>query len=326
MTTAQDTVSVIIPVYNEEKNLEAFISSLVQQTYPIEKMEWIFVDGKSSDGTVSIIKRYMNEYPIVLLQNEDRVTPKSLNIGIQNAKGSYIVRMDAHTIFPADYIETCIHYLQKEQADNVGGRIEAVGRGLFGETFAALISSRFGVGNSSFRVDDKGGYVDTVPFGAFRSELFQELGLFNETLLRSEDNEFNSRIIKNGGKVYLIGNLVSKYICRDSLPAIIRMALLNGNALFRTLIVDKSAMRLRHFIPFLFLLFSLSGVLSVAFNWKWKWLFAFVMSIYLLLDVVASFKSELPILKMLLLLLLFPVFHLCYGFGSLLGLLGVKLY
>ena len=147
-------------------------------------MEWIFVDGKSSDNTVPIIENYIktNSYPIILLHNENKKTPYALNMAIPQAKGKYIIRLDAHSYFYPDYIEKCVYYLDTTDADNVGGVAETEASGFVGQAIAKMLSTKFGVGGSDFRTGDGNRYVDTVPFGAFRKEVFEKLGYFNRII------------------------------------------------------------------------------------------------------------------------------------------------
>ncbi len=317
-------VSVIIPVYNEEKHIEGVIKSLINQTYPCENMEWIFVDGYSSDKTQEIIESYQNEYPIRLIINKIRKTPSSLNLGIRTSRGKYIIRMDAHALFPTDYISNCINVLEFTGADNVGGYIETKAEGVVGRTIAYVLSTQFGVGGSLFRLGNKEGYVDTVPFGAFRREIFDKIGLFNEDLPRSEDNDINARITESGGKVYLSKCIHSIYYCRDSVMGILKQGILNGNALFKTLWINPSAMSIRHYIPFLFLLSLIILPLgSESFIWL-KWIFVIELICYVTLDVVYSFKADAIELRITA-IWLYPLFHMSYGIGSLLGLFGIDL-
>lgn len=319
------TVSIIIPLYNEEKHIDACIRSLVAQTYPLEKMEWILADGRSTDKTVEIIERYIDKYPITLLLNEKRLTPYALNMAIERAKGKYIIRLDAHASFPPEYIERCVHYLDTTDADNVGGIAETEAHGFIGKSIAQMLSTKFGVGGSDFRVGEGNKYVDTVPFGAFRREVFERVGLFNTELLRSEDNDMNARIRESGGKIWLAEDLRFKYFCRDTVGGILKMGMQNGNALFRTLKVNPKAMSPRHFIPFLFLVsLIVAPIACVIFPWL-AFAFAVEWGLYTLLDVYFSFVNDKPKTGFVT-LWLYPLFHICYGLGSLLGLIGITLY
>ena len=316
-------VSVIIPVFNEERYIENCMESLIAQTFPREKMEWIAIDGNSSDQTSEILARYQERFHLQILHNEKRSTASSLNMGILNATGRYIIRLDAHAEYPKDYIEKCVNCLETIGADNVGGYVETKADGFVGGAIAKILSSRFGVGGSAFRTGSGEGYVDTVPYGAFRREIFDKIGMFNEDMIRSEDNDINARIIASGGRVYLSKEIFSVYYCRDSIPAFLMQALQNGNTLFRSIIKNPRSMRLRHFVPFLFLA-SVLFLFAIGFIYPSAHLFLVAeLAVYLLLDIWYSFFSGQPE-KGIITIWLFPVFHLTYGLGSLLGLFGVK--
>lgn len=316
-------VSVIIPVYNEEKYIKRCLDSLIAQTYPREKMEWIIIDGNSSDRTVEIVRRYEDQYPIILLINQARKTPISMNMGIKVSSGNYIVRFDAHTQFPEDYIDKCINALENIDADNVGGYVDTKAEGRVGGAIASVLSSKFGVGGSKFRTEKKSGYVDTVPFGAFRREVFERVGLFNEKLLRSEDNDMNARIRAAGRKIYLDTDIHSIYYCRDSVSGLLKMAMQNGNALFRTFRENPKAMSIRHFIPFVFMLSLIVMPLLCLLHPVLKWLFITEIFAYCLLDIYFSIKNEE---NAFITIWLYPLFHIFYGFGSLAGLFGIEMY
>lgn len=319
------TVSVIIPLYNEERFIENCIQSLIKQTYPPEKMEWILADGNSTDRTVEIIEKYTDKYPIILLHNEKRKTPYALNMSIERASGKYIIRLDAHASFPPDYIEKCVHYLDTTDADNVGGVAETEAKGFMGGAISYMLSTKFGVGGSDFRVGEGNKYVDTVPFGAFRREVFERVGLFNTELLRSEDNDMNARIRESGGKIWLADDIRFKYYCRDTVGGILKMGMQNGNALFRTLKVNPKAMSVRHFIPFMFLMsIILMPIISAFVPFVW-FVFGAELMLYSLLNIYFSFFNKNPRYG-LVTIWLYPLFHICYGLGSLLGLVGITLY
>lgn len=249
-------VSIVIPVYNEECYIEKCILSLLQQDYRKEQMEWIFIDGGSSDNTVLIIKKYMQKYPelIKLYDNPNKTVPYAMNIGIKSSVGKYIIRLDAHSEYSEDYISKCVYYLEKTDADNVGGVIETKGKGYVGNAIALMLSSKFGVGDSKFRTNGKSGYVDTVPFGAFRREVFTKYGLYNEKLTRNQDIELNYRIRKNGGKIYMAEDIKLKYYCRNRIKEIVAMAIKDGKWNVITMKLCPGAMGIRHFVPLTFLL------------------------------------------------------------------------
>ncbi len=207
--TDEIIVSVVMPIYNEEKYIGKCIDSLLLQDYPMEKTEWIFVDGCSKDKTLIILDNYKNRYPdlIKIVNNPQRIVPCAMNIGIKASCGKYIIRLDAHADYAPDYISKCVYYLENTDAENVGGVAETKSNGFIGNAIAKMLSSKFGVGNSRFRTNGERGYVDTVPFGAFKREIFFKYGGYDERLVRNEDNEINFRIRKNGGKIYLSNDI-----------------------------------------------------------------------------------------------------------------------
>jgi glycosyltransferase involved in cell wall biosynthesis len=318
------TVSVIIPVYNESRYIDRCLSSLKMQTYPRDRIEFLLIDGGSADDTVKKIKAHTADINIRLLHNEKRLVTYALNIGIKNSTGRYIIRMDAHAEYAENYIEKCVYYLENTDADNVGGVATTLGEGFAGIANAEILSSKFGVGNSRFRTETESGYVDTVPFGAFRIEIFTKIGLFDPELPRSEDNDFNSRIRKSGGKVYLSSDIRFKYYCRNTVGGLLSQALKNGNALFLTFRKNPKAMSLRHYIPFTFAMSLIFlPVLSVFISF-FRWIFLAESVLYMFLDVFFSLKGrpEFVFYK----IIMFPVFHISYGIGSILGLLKIRLY
>lgn len=315
-------VSVVMPVYNEEKYIEKCVDSLLLQDYPIKKMEWIFVDGCSKDRTVELLENYREKYPslIRIFSNPDKIVPYAMNIGIAASCGKYIVRLDAHADYAVDYISKCVYYLENTDAENVGGVAETKANGFMGNAIAKMLSSKFGVGNSQFRTNGESGYVDTVPFGAFKREVFSKYGGYDERLVRNQDNEMNFRIRKNGGKIYLSNDIRLSYYCRDSVKGISDMAKKNGMWNIITMKLCPGSMGLRHFIPFTFVLsilgLSILGLLHPVF----RMLLGLEMALYLLLDVFFSAKQATGIKEFFVLLGLFPIFHVAYGFGSMIGI------
>lgn len=318
-------VSVIMPLYNESAYIERCMASLIKQTFPQEQIEWLFIDGMSSDNTIEKLETFDSEINMRILKNTKRIVTYALNIGVQNARGKYIMRMDAHAEYPEDYIEKCIYYLEHTEADNVGGIVLTVGKGFVEEANAEILSSKFGVGNSAFRTGCESGYVDTVPFGAFRKEIFDKIGLFNPELPRSEDNDFNSRIRANGGKIYMAADIQVIYYCRDTVKGLLDQAIKNGNALFLTFRKNPRAMNIRHYIPFLFVL---SLVISPFMCWFvpfTRWVFVAEGLLYVMLDILFSLTHGKKI-HFFYKLFVYPLFHISYGIGSFIGLLNIKLY
>lgn len=315
-------VSVIMPVYNEEKYISGCIESLMRQDYTEGSMEWIFVDGCSKDKTKEIIEEYRinNPHLIKIYDNPNKTVPYAMNIGIKEAVGRYIVRLDAHAEYANDYISKCVYYLETTDAENVGGVIETKSRGFVGKAIALMLSSKFGVGNSEFRTNGKSGYVDTVPFGAFRREVFKKYGMYDERLTRNQDNEMNFRIRKNGGKIFMAADIHLAYYCRDSIKGIVDMAIKNGKWNVITSRLCPGAMGVRHFIPLIFLLSLILLPILTTIIPIVGWILTLELGLYLFLDILFSIKQTSKISYLPMLFILFPLFHISYGFGSLVGL------
>jgi glycosyltransferase involved in cell wall biosynthesis len=327
-------VSVVIPVRNEARHIDHCLRSLFAQDFPSERLEVLLVDGMSADGTLERVARWQTEHSnIRLLPNRKLTAPCAMNIGIRAARGRYIIRLDAHSTYAPDYISNCLLYLDKTGADNVGGVMETRGDGFWGTAIALMLSSRFGVGNAAFRVGAADGYTDTVPFGAFRRETFDRYGFYDERLTRNQDYELNYRIRRQGGKIYLTNAIKLTYHSRSSLGALARNAFDNGKWNIITARICPGSMSLRHYIPFLFVLSLLVLPLAALCGGPFfLWALAVELALYLL-AALASAGSALRrlsgltdrpgprLLYFMALLFLYPLFHICYGCGSLCGLI-----
>ena len=214
-------VSVICPVFNEEKFIEECIMSIIEQDYPQDMMEVLFVDGRSTDKTREIIERYMRQYPFIkLLDNPERIVPYALNRGLEAAKGEVIMRLDGHCTYPTNYISELVRYLYQLNADNVGGvwNTQPAKDTPICQAIAQASSHPFGVGGSMHKIGaSKIIETDTVPFGCYKREIFEKTGPFDIDLVRNQDDEFNGRLHNLGGKIYLIPQVIINYTARDTL-------------------------------------------------------------------------------------------------------------
>lgn len=316
-------LSVVCPIYNEEKYISKCIDSLLQQKYPKNNLEILFVDGMSIDRTRDIVQDYSIKYPFIrLINNPFRIVPYAMNIGITSAKGDVIVRIDAHCEYPNNYLyELEKNLLTLENAENVGGICETLpcNNSASAIGIAIALSSPFGMGNSHFRIGaDKVMKVDTVPFGCFRRDIFYKIGLYDTDLIRNQDDELNGRIIKYGGTIYLIPSLKIKYYARDSILKIRKMFYEYG--LFKPLVNKKLGhpTTIRQFFPLVFLLCIVLGSLLSIFS---KWILYSFISILLIYGIIAisiSFKSAKEYKQISLIVLLPFIFlniHLSYACG-----------
>lgn len=317
-------LSVICPIYNEESRIEACILSILAQDYPKEDMEVLFVDGQSSDRTREIIAKYMQDYAFIrLLDNPKRIAPSALNIGIRASSGDIIMRLDAHAKYPDNYFSLLVNKLKQTGADNVGGvcRTLPAKDTAICRAIANAMSSPFGMGNSHFRIGaNHEMWVDTVPFGCFRRELFDKVGLFDEELVRNQDDEFNGRIVKNGGKILLLPQVVIDYFARDTISKTAKMFYQYG--LFKPLVNKKlhKPTTLRQFFPPLFLAGLIAGGLLSLFSQTLMWIYVSVIVLYILCCFVFGRNGERVWPDILWMPIIFATIHLSYGCGYWQGL------
>ena len=317
-------LSVICPIYNEESRIEACILSILAQDYPKEDMEVLFVDGQSSDCTREIIAKYMQDYAFIrLLDNSKRIAPSALNIGIRASSGDIIMRLDAHAKYPDNYFSLLVNKLKQTGADNVGGvcRTLPAKDTAICRAIAHAMSSPFGMGNSHFRIGaNHEMWVDTVPFGCFRRELFDKVGLFDEELVRNQDDEFNGRIVKNGGKILLLPQVVIDYFARDTISKTAKMFYQYG--LFKPLVNKKlhKPTTLRQFFPPLFLAGLIAGGLLSLFSQTLMWIYVSVIVLYILCCFVFGRNGERVWPDILWMPIIFATIHLSYGCGYWQGL------
>lgn len=217
-------VSVIIPCRNERDYIKRCLATLFAQTWPAERLEVIVVDGLSDDGTRDILARLSGEYSnLVVLDNLGKTAPKAMNIGLAAARGAYIARVDAHAAIPPGYIETGVNFLKGHPAVwCVGGPRDRVGVGPEGELVGALSSSIFTTGNTHKRVGRYEGSVDQVAYPIWRREVFDLVGLFDEDLVRNQDDDLDVRVLTAGGIIYQLQDLRAVYFVRTNVPKTLR--------------------------------------------------------------------------------------------------------
>ena len=322
-------ISIIIPCRNEEKFIGKCLDSILNQDYHKERMEVLVVDGMSDDKTRDIIKEYNKKYPFIkLLDNSEKITPKGMNIGIKNSKGEIVVLpVNAHSVLDKEFLKWNISYLEKiKEADAVGGKLQAISESkiLIPQAITFITDSIFGAGGIRYRQREKEEFVkDTLPYCAYRREVFRKVGLIDEELLRGQDAEFNLRLIKKGGKIYFSPKIKSYLYTRSSLSKLWRQQFQYGY--FKVKIAQKLGITpvLRQHIPAIFV-FSLilSGILGIFFQ-PFIYLLLAILLTYLLLNIVFSleitFKRGFKYLPASI--LAFFILHFSYGLGFLKGIL-----
>lgn len=242
-------VSVIIPIRNEAATIGALLDGVLAQDYPADRLEVLVVDGDSSDDSAAVVDALARRDPRVrLLHNPRRIVPTALNVAIRAARGAIVCRIDGHTRVATDYVRSGVEVLQRSGADNVGGPMRAVGGGWFGDAVAAATASRFGIG-SYFHYGTEECEVDTVYLGMWPRRVFERVGLFDEELVRNQDDEFNYRLRKAGGRVLLTPTMRSWYENRRTLTGLLRQYYQYGEWKVRVLQKHPRQMSWRHFVP-----------------------------------------------------------------------------
>lgn len=320
-------LSVICPIYNEERYIAGCIESILAQDFPKAELEVLFVDGMSTDHTRKIVDTYIKRYPFIrLIDNPERIVPYAMNRGIAASKGDVVMRLDAHATYESNYFSCLVAALKRLGADNVGSVCKTDVLNKTPKTLAIreVLSNKFGVGNSTFRTGiDHEMQVDTVPFGCWRREVFDKYGLYDVRLVRNQDIELNKRIQRGGGKIYIVPGTSCTYLARETYAKLARNNY--GNGMWNMLTVyytrQLKSLSLRHFVPLAFLL-SLTLPLIAALFW-WPLAMVALLSLVMYVGVIGLVSFRLTVQKHLnfgCLLLGFMTLHLSYGWGSLCGL------
>ena len=326
------SVSIIVPCYNEQDTIGLLLEAIYHQTYPRQDMEVMIADGMSTDQTRAEIARFQNahpELPVHIVDNLKRNIPSALNRALEAAQGQFIVRLDAHAVPSPEYVARCVEALEARRGDNVGGiwqivpgfapgdqrRLSSSKPGWLARSIAAAASHPLGVGDAHYRHAIQPQYVDTVPFGAFRRELVEKVGMFDESLLTNEDYEFNVRVRQAGGKIWLDPAIRSTYFARATLTALARQYLRYGYWKGQMLRRYPETLRWRQAIPPAFV-FSLGVLILLApFSWA-RGLLAVEIGVYfaalLGAGVHAAFKKHDPGLIPGLPLAI-ATMHVCWG-------------
>lgn len=320
------SVSILLPVRNEEAYIGACLRAVFAQRYPHELMEILIADGDSSDGTPVMIRSLTSEtqIPLTLLTNRQRIVPKSMNMLLPLATGEIVIRVDGHCVIAPDYVTNCVNHLLEGDVDGVGGPVHTIGEKFVSEVIALAMSSKFGVGNSAFRTETGQTHLaDTVPFPAYTREIIAKAGMYDEELVRDQDDEYNCRIRELGGKILLAADVRSVYYSRVSLDKLWKQYFEYGFWKVRVLQKHPRQMSARQFVPPAFVLsLVLTLILALATTWGWMALGG-LMGVYLLLNLgvstcLAAHNGWKPLA---LLPGAFLLIHLGYGSGFLIGLL-----
>jgi succinoglycan biosynthesis protein ExoA len=266
-------LSVIVPCRNESRHIESCVRSILGQERPSGGLEVIVADGLSDDGTREILQRLITHHPeLRMVDNPRRVTPCAMNTGIREARGRYIAILGAHCEYADDYLRVCVELLNEHpEASCVGGPIMSAGTSSFGRAVAAAMSHPVGIGNAKHRHPNYEGYAEGACYPVFRKEVFETIGLYDEMLVRNQDDELNYRLTKQGGKVFLSPRARSTYFVRETVASLFRQYFEYGY--WRVAVIRKHRIpaSFRHLVPPIFvtgLVTSLTLALIVPGGWR----------------------------------------------------------
>lgn len=292
------TVSVIVPCRNEEERITSLLEALVVQSYPIDKTELVIADAMSTDLTAERINDFARRHPalrVKMVENTRQTIPAGLNMAIKAATGEIIVRLDAHSVPYPDYVRRCVEAIQAGKGENVGGvwEIQPGDDTWQARGIAAAAAHPLGVGDALYRYTGQPKSVDTVPFGSFRKQLVERIGYFDETLLTNEDYEFNTRVRKSGGIVWLDPGIRSIYFARSTYSQLARQYWRYGYWKARMLRRYPETLRWRQALPPLMVL-SIAVLLPL--SWLWilpAYIFMIELLSYAIILLAAGFHSAL---------------------------------
>jgi glycosyltransferase involved in cell wall biosynthesis len=325
-------VSVVVPCFNEERFIGEVLENLARQGDE-GRFEIIVVDGMSTDSTRAVVERFIASHPkacVRLVDNPARNIPAALNRGIEAARAPFIARMDAHAVPSANYLRDCLAQLRRQEVSVVGMpcRIRPGADTAVARANAVAVSHPFGIGDAKYRTATGGTsssqFVDTVPFGVFTKELWQQLGGYNEELLTNEDYDFNYRVRLRGGGVLLDTSGYCTYFARPTFATLARQYFRYGVWKARMVKLHPRSIKPRQlvapaFVSALVVLSALSFLIAPA-----RWLLALMLVAYALLSLASALqlaRREHDLKLLPLLPLSFLLIHLTWGGGFLLGLL-----
>ena len=320
-------LSIGIIAYNEEEFLPNLLNDMKAQKYPHELIEILLIDSCSTDGTKEIMKEFKNKnsdfYSIQILSNSKRIQAAGWNIAIQNFTGDVLARIDAHTKVTAEYSERVMKNIQDGEMVVGGIRPCVIEKDTsWANTLLQVENSLFGSSINSSRRSTEKTYIKTMFHAAYRREVLNKVGLFNEKLLRTEDNEFHYRIRKAGYKLCYDPNIVSYQYARSNFKRMVKQKYGNGYWIGVTLKVCPGCISLYHLIPFAFVLaIVVTSAFAVFDIWQLAVLMWCLYGIFAVVNTVVSIMQNNFYMSWLIMPFLFLILHVSYGVGTMRGLI-----
>ena len=317
MASFEPSVSIIMPVRNSGDHLRVSVQSILDQTY--DSIDEIILGvGPSHDNTHEIASELEITDPrIIIVANPSGGTASALNAAASIAKGSYLVRVDSHSKLEKNYVQKAVDTMHRTNAANVGGMQKAEGMSTVQKSIAVAMTSQFGVGNSKFHYGGSEGPADTVYLGVYDTEVFRELGGFNEGLVRNQDYELNIRIRESGKIVWFDPNLIVSYSPRRSIASLFRQYFQYGQWKRVVIKMHPSSIKARQMAAPVLVISLLFGIASSLFLSIWGLV---IPCVYLTSVLLASLISRTnSLIERLCLLFIFPTMHIAWGLGFLFG-------
>lgn len=332
-----------MPIRNEAAYIEQTIRALLAQDYPRDRLEILLADGMSIDGTRDILARVLAEqpdFPVTILDNPQQIVPTGLNIALRQARGEIIVRMDAHCEYPSDFVKQVVHLRGETGADNAGGVLIPVGSSYTQRAICSAFRSPVSVGGNfqghstggvsgtlgracRDRYDDYTREVDTVNGGCWRRERLFEVGLFDEEMVRNQDDELSFRLRKAGGRIVQSQAIQVKYFVRDSFRKLFLQFAQYGYWKVQVIRRHPRQASVRHVVPSLLLLTLVGLAIMALFSSIFLVGFMLITGGYFSAIVIAGLlearRSEYKLWPGIVLAIL--AIHFGYGWGFVVGLL-----
>jgi len=312
---AFSSISILIPCINEERFIEDCLRSILEGSYPLNKLEIFVIDGGSTDQTKEIVLRLKQEFSqIHLLDNKKKIVPAALNVGIEAASFDHVVWVGAHAVYDEKYLENLLACFQSEKVASVGGVIIPKGKNWFGHAVALATKTKFGIGNAKYRYATKRQTVDTVFGGCWLKSSIKKIGGFNENWVRNQDYELNTRLRKSIGPLMLDPSIKCYYFCRGSLRGLTKQYFQYGFWRFKTLMKHPSTLNFRILAPAILLVLLVTSLFTLPFS-----PIGMIVPLgYLVACVVVSLfisVSNKRLSSLLILPLIFPSIHLSWAVG-----------
>ena len=267
MSNNKKKISVLIPCRNEVKTIEGCVQNVYDFEPPDGGYEVIVIDGMSNDGTRDVLLTLKKQYPaLIIVDNPQKTVPHAMNLGIQQAEGEYIVRTDVRCIHPKNYLRDLIELSEKTQADNVGGVLVPEGNTYIQKSIAAAYGSPMAMGRALRNRGDSIGETDAVYGGCFKREKLLEIGMYDETMVRNQDDELSFRIRKFGGKIIQSGEIKIRYFPRKYFRHLFKQFFQYGYWKVNVLKKHPRQASWRHYAPAMLVLILCILLIAAFFN------------------------------------------------------------